>query len=79
MRTLALEQGGHRLKVRKIMLQCMNRNLRFYFKKWLKQSDNLKMVDVVTYEGSTAMAHRDHMVNEHVIKKVVKEQGYTMD
>lgn len=57
----------------------MNRNMRHYFKKWLKQTDNFKMVDVVTYEGSTAMAQRDHMINEHVIKKVVKEQGYTMD
>ncbi len=31
------------------------------------------------YEGDTAMAQRDHMINEHVLKKYVNEQGYTMD
>lgn len=79
LRTLALEMGGNRLKVRKMMLQCRNRKMRHFFKKWMKQTDNYKMVDLVTFEGSTAMAEREHIVNEHILKKVANEQGYTMD
>lgn len=43
LRSLALEQGGQRLKVRKMMLQCMHRNLRNAFIKWMKQNVNYKM------------------------------------
>lgn len=78
-RTLALDQGGQRLKVRKMMLQCAHRAERQAFAKWLKQSRNLLMVEQVVYEGNTAMAHREHLVNEHVLKQFVNEQGYTLD